>query len=104
MKKFISYSSDKYSRILRLFGLNLVYGQHGNVSRPTIHLETADTVNYGILTVRFSYHNETKFYFRRSGRIDWNCPWIARKFGNRIECDFGDVFTYQGILGNHMDC
>jgi hypothetical protein len=100
---FKTFGKRDTTYVLKVLGLSLIYGFHGNCIYPVIHLHRTGGVNRVHLTIRTSLRHETTIYVRKNFSIDWNCEWIARRFGQCIECDFGDVYQYSGILGNHTD-
>ncbi len=106
MKKFYTktiWKDGSATHIVNLFGFKIAVGFCGNCVWPILHFKSTDKVNLVCFTLRLSLHNETNVYVRRSGRIDWNSTWIARKFGVPMEQDFGTIYSYEGILGRHVD-
>ena len=105
--------------VVRLFGFRISFGWHGNCHRYHLNfqrfrLRDGRTVSF-VATLRWrSLGRETKFYLYMLKRLDkglyirrwvpafsWNCMWIAEKFGEASEQDFGTVWHYRGILGQH---
>lgn len=92
------------TRIVNLFGFKIAVGFCGNCIWPILHIKSfIDRVNLLSLVLRFNVRDEVTVYVRRSGRIDWNSTWIARRFGVAMEQDFGTIYSYEGILGRHVD-
>lgn len=85
--------------------LSITYSQWRKCRK---HPDRRGTRDWITIVWRWSYRTETTFHIHRVGpwglflRPSWNCEWLAVRFGQRNEQDFGDVYTLKSRwLGYH---
>jgi len=105
-----NYSNTDCGIFIRLFQFTLAFNPFGNCFSPAICIHWwgfreryQSRVFEGlwcypaVLQIKFrsSSGRETSVYWRGWFRFDWNSGHLARRFGKRIEAEFGDYFQWR---------
>lgn len=112
LMKNITYSSTKFGKFLNLFGFTIAINSFGNCFWPALVIDWRGVQKswvsskgvrlypaFLIITFRSGPSMETAFYWRGWFRFDWNSGHLARHFGKRLECSFGDIYVW----GKHVN-
>lgn len=97
--------------------VQVVFGWHGNCTdthffqiewhgfrKSSIFLGKKTCPAFATFTYRSPNHLETKVYFRpRLKLADVNSEHVARRWGKPQEAPHGIIYTYEGILGRHVE-
>ena len=107
----INWNGGDVSHVFCIFGLTVCFGWLGNCGvQPLLRFDKIRLKGHalGFKIIWDPGHLQTRIHIRswRNPRTwGWNSEWIAYRFGEYHDDEYGrnpDYYHYTGILGNHM--